>query len=265
MMPKDSAKIKFLLCEPVPDSPEVKPHHTWWQKTVDRVARPGVTLDIIGLKKGYFGITTYEQGYNGVEMAKRAYEAEKKGYDAFIIGCASDMGLKECRAITNIPVVAPTEASCLIAATLGERFSVIDLQGFTRPIIEGAIRNAGLISKLASIRHPEGLNAAKAAQMTFGGKQDQLIKLLTSEMARAVKEDGAEVLFISCIVTSALVNMKEIREVEGAPVIDILAATIKMAEVLLDLKKAYEIGVCRKSSYLPPSPGWDKNLPILNS
>ncbi|OGO30167.1 MAG: hypothetical protein A2Z29_07735 [Chloroflexi bacterium RBG_16_56_11] len=262
MTPSKSAGIKILMCEPVPERPEVPAHRAWWQKTAERVARPGVTLDFKGLKKGYFGITTYEQAYNGVEMAQRAFEAEKKGYDAFIIGCASDMGLKECRALTGIPVVAPTEASCLVASTLGDKFSVIDLQGFTRPVIEGAIRNAGLSSKLASIRYPDGLTAGKAFQMTYGGKQDQLIEMLTSEMAKAVKEDGAEALFVSCIVTSALLNMKEVREVAGVPVIDILAASIKMAEAMVDLKRAYGISVCRKSLYLSPSSGWDKQLPI---
>jgi allantoin racemase len=170
------------------------------------------------------------------------------------------MGLKECRALANIPVVAPTEASSLLAATLGEKFSVIDLQTFTKPVIEAAIRNAGVLSKLASIRSPEGLNAGKAFQMTFGGEADKLIELLTGEMKKAVKEDGAEALFVSCIVTSALVSEKGIREVAGAPVIDILAASLKMAEALVDLKRVYGIGVNRSSIYLSPSPGWEKQV-----
>lgn len=262
---EDYVEAKFLFCEPVPQSPEVPAHHAWWKRTIERVARPGVTVDFTGLKKGYYGITTYEQGYNGIEMAKRAYEAEKNGYDVFIIGCASDMGLKECRALTSMPVVAPTESSALLASTLGERFSVIDLQRFTRPVIEGAVRNAGLSSKLASIRCPEGMSAGKAFQMSHGGKQDELVEIMKSEMVKAIKEDGAEALFVSCIVTSAFLSMKEVHEIEGVPVIDIMAATLKMAEVLLDLKKAYGMGVCRKSSYISPSPGWDKNLPVMNS
>jgi allantoin racemase len=260
MTPQET--IKVLFCEPVPVTPGSPAHHAWWKETVSRVARPGVTLDITGLKEGYYGITTYEQSFNAVQMAQRAYEAEKKGYDAFIIGCASDMALKECRALTNIPVVAPTEASALLAATMGDRFSVIDLQTFTRPVIEGAIRNAGVISKLASIRSPEGLDAAKAAKMSAGGQQDQLVDLLKAEMIKAVKEDGAEAVFVSCIVTSALVSMKKVWEIEGVPVIDILAASLKMAEVLTDLKRAYGMGVSRKSIYISPSEGWEKQLPI---
>jgi len=263
MTPKETVKTKILLCEPVPERKEVPPHRAWWQKTVELVARPGITMDYVDLKKGYMGLSTYEQAYNGIQMAQRAYEAEKKGYDAFIIGCASDMGLKECRALVNIPVVAPTEASSLLASTLGEKFSVIDLQPFTRPVIEGAIRSAGLLDKLASIRSPEGLTAAKSFKMTFGGEQEKLIELLTGEMAKAVKEDGAEALFVSCVITSALLTMQGVREVEGAPVIDQVAASLKMAEILLDLKRAYGTGVCRKSIYLAPSPGWDKQIPII--
>lgn len=260
MTAKETIKIQF--CEPVPVMPGAPAHHTWWKETVRRVARPGVKFDITGLKEGYFGITTYEQSFNAVQMAQRAYEAEKKGYDAFIIGCASDMALKECRALTSIPVVAPTEASALLASTMGDRFSVIDLQTFTRPVIEGAIRNAGVLSKLASIRSPEGLDAAKAAKMTAGGQQDQLVELLKAEMVKAVHQDGAEAIFVSCIVTSALVSMKGVWEIEGVPVIDILAASLIMAEALSDLKSAFGTSVSRKSIYMAPSEGWEKQLPI---
>jgi len=96
-------------------------------------------------------------------------------------------------------------------------------------------------------------------------KEDQLVEILKSEMVKAVKDDRAEALFASHIVTSALLSMKEVHEVEGVPVVDILAATLKMAEVLLDMKKAYGIGVCRKSSYRSPSPGRDMNLPVMYS
>jgi len=264
MTQKDMPRIKMLFSEPVPQSPQVPAHHAYWRKIIERTARPGVTVDFTGLKQGYYGITGYEQLYDSVEMVKKACEAEQKGYDVFIIGCASDMALKECRSLVNIPVVAPTESTSLVAATLGERFSIIDLQSYTRPVIERAVRNAGLIDKLASIRSPEGLNAGVAGRMTREGKQDQLVEMLRSEMVKAVKEDGAEALFVSCIVTSALVYIKELHDVEGAPVLDIMSPTIKMAEVLFDMKKAHGIGVCRRSSHLPPSAGFDINKPIMN-
>ena len=41
----------------------------------------------------------------------RVIEAEKTGYDAFIIGTAPDPGLRDARTLVDIPVVAYTEAS----------------------------------------------------------------------------------------------------------------------------------------------------------
>jgi hypothetical protein len=122
-----------------------------------------------------------------------------------------------------------------------------------------------LTSKRASIRSPEGLTAGIAGRMSREGKQDQLVEMLRSEMVKAVREDGAEALFVSCIVTSALVYIKELHEVEGVPVLDIMSPTIKMAEVLFDMKKSHGIGVCRRSSHMPPSAGFDINKPIMNA
>lgn len=62
MTPKKTAKIKILLCEPVPERGETPPHRAWWQTTVELVARPGITLDYVDLRKGYMGLSTYEEG-----------------------------------------------------------------------------------------------------------------------------------------------------------------------------------------------------------
>ena len=113
-------------------------------------------------------------------MVEMAYEAEKKGYDAFIIGCASDMGLGEARSLVGIPVVAPTESATLLACTSGSAF--LTAQGIGR--------------------------------------------------------------------------------VDEAPIVDIIAAEIKMAEIMVDLKRAYGTSVCPASIYYPPPPGWEQDIPI---
>jgi Asp/Glu/hydantoin racemase len=133
---------KIFFCEPGLEKTEASPYWDWWKKIADTVLSSDIVLEFGGLRKACMGLSTFDQSYNGVQMAQRAYEAEKQGYDAFIIGCASDMGLKECRGIVNIPVIAPTEATALYASTLGTKFSIIDLQPFTKPSIENVVANA---------------------------------------------------------------------------------------------------------------------------
>jgi allantoin racemase len=253
---------KILFCEPVLEAKEPPPHWELWRKTVDLLANPGTTLDFGGLRKAYLGLSTYEQSYNGIQMAQRAYEAEKDGYDAFIIGCASDMGVRECRTLVNIPVVAPTEATAMVASTLGSRFSVIDLQPSTRSSIENALSISGMTEKLASIRCSPGSTVQKVFEMTFGGEQKKLAELFTAEMAKAVKEDKAEALFVSCTITSAFIASQGIREVEGAPVLDQFSVSLKLAEAMAALNKAYGTTVCRNSVYAAAAPGWEQQIPL---
>ena len=94
-------------------------------KILDAVGNAGTTVDFVNLRHGYKIMRTYTRTYNSIGVAQRAYEAEKKGYDGFIIGCASDLGMKEARSIVSIPVIGSTEATALLACSLGNKFSVI--------------------------------------------------------------------------------------------------------------------------------------------
>lgn len=263
MTPKESTKTKVLMCQPISETDEIRPEWDWWRKTKELVGKPSTIVDFTTLKKAYPNPTKFEQSYNGIQVALKAYEAEKNGYDAFIIGCSSDMGVEECRALVNIPVVAPTEATVHLASTLGSKFSAINLQADVDYTIERAVRNAGLIDRLASIRCPPGLNVAEAISIPNRSEHEQkkLVERFTAEMSKAVHEDRAEVLFVGCIHSSGFLTMRGIYEVEGAPVIDLFAASLKMAETLVDLKRAFGTAVCKKTVYTTPFTGWEKYIP----
>ena len=60
------------------------------------------------------------------KILKIIKKAEKENFDAAVIGCFYDPGLKEAREIAEkLVVTAPAEASMHIAVTLGQRFSII--------------------------------------------------------------------------------------------------------------------------------------------
>jgi Asp/Glu/hydantoin racemase len=258
-----AATIKLMLSNPTPGKAP-KSSGGWYQKTVEAVARPGTTIDVVDLKRGYTDPTTpYTAAYNAIGMVERAYEAEKKGYDAFVIGCAFDPGLRESRALLSIPVVAPTESAALLASTLGNKFSIIAIDPSWCPVIERIVQSYGLGDKLASVSCPPGLTMPTAFGMMFGGEQEKLVELMTKEMTKVMKENGAEVFTVGCTVAATVLTMRGVHEVDGAPVLDLIAAEIKMAETMVDLKRAYGIGVCKASIYYPPRSGWEQEIPIL--
>jgi hypothetical protein len=84
-------------------------------------------------------------------------------------------------------------------------------------------------------------------------------------MGEAARKDSAEVVFVSCTHTSAFINMQGIYEVDGVPILDLFTGSLKLAETLLDIKKAYGTAVCKKSIYMAPSTGWEKLIPTVFS
>ena len=252
---------KIFICDPVPR--EIPPEYFEWKlKTLKKITRPGTSLVYKGLKPGYFSMptTSYRHIINAAGVAEQCYIAEKKGFDAFVIGGVCDF-TRECRTIVDIPVISPIESAEHIAAMLGYKFSIIASSSYWIPTLEEQLQRFGLKEKLASIRYPKSLAKEEAWDWFNEEKQEEYINILTNEMSKAVKEDGAEVLIIGFSVTSTLLTMKGIHEVDGAPIIDIMVAGIKMAEIMVDLQRVYGTKVCRATIYFDP-PSWEKERPI---
>lgn len=255
--------VRLMYCDPVTEPAGL--FQGWYRETIATVARPGTAIDFVCIKEGYMDPTTpYTAFYNARGQIERAYEAAKKGYDAFIIGCAWDSGLKECRSMVDIPVVAPIESAALLSCTLGNKFSIIVMEQHWIPPFENMIRSYGLEDRLASIRCPRELVFADAIGMMFEGEEREakLVELLIEEMSKAVKEDGAEAVLVACTCTSSMLAKRHIYHVDGVPIIDGVAAAIKMAETLVDFRKSYGISTCKKGTHYPPPPGWEKDIPI---
>ncbi len=263
MSEKQAKGIRLLMSDPVPVVPGIDLAHTWYQKTATTVASQGTIVDNVSLRRGYTNPTrTYTAAYNAIEMVNRAYGAEKKEYDGFIVGCAFDPGLRPARSLVNIPVTAPTESAALLACTLGSKFSIINYDPCFNWHMTELIRTYGLADRLASVRNIPGLTEEKAFEMMFGNEQDEFIGMVTKEMSKAIKEDGADVVWIACCVSSSLLTTRGISQVDGCPILDPPVAAVKMAETLVMLKRAYGTSICKKSMYFPPLPGWEKEIPI---
>ena len=262
-MTKNKGAIKLMMSEPVfGEAP--RQHWPWLTKILDEVGQPGTTVDYVNLRHGYKVVRTYARAYNALQIVQRAYEAEKKGYDGLIIGCASDLGMKEARSMVDIPVVGATEAAALLACTLGNKFSVICTDPTACARTESLIKSYGLGDRLAGVSSPPGLTAHKNFAMVGEGEEGQkkVVEMLTAEMRRAVLEDRAEVVWVSCVPSSTCVAIHGVHEVEGAPVINLFAASLKLAETLASFKKAFGTVVCKRSIYLGPAPGWEQEIPI---
>ena len=160
-------------------------------------------------------------------MLELMREAEADGCGAGVIGCFYDGGLRELREALRMPVVGMAEASLLLAASLGHRFSIIVGRRKWVPKMSDNVLLYGLERKLASFRSVEmGIPEVLAEPTRFFDR-------VLEESHRAVAEDGAEVIVLSEIATPPF--WERARNELPVPLVDPGVACWKWAELAADL------------------------------
>ena len=82
--------------------------------------------------------------------------AEERGYDAFVIGSYTEPFLRECRSLVDIPVVAVTESSLLVACSFAKTFALVTLNDENVWFLKNAVERHGLggrVSGIYPVRH----------------------------------------------------------------------------------------------------------------
>jgi len=172
-------------------------------------------------------------------------QAEREGYDAAIIGCFYDSGLEAAREITHKLVVAAPAESCLhIAASLGHSFSIIVTRDKTIPKMRQNVVKYGFREHLASFKSIAlGVRGLQENQTETARR----MKVLAKE---AVERDLAEVIILGCTIQFGF--YKELQEYLGVPVLDAILATLKYAELLIELKKRFNWSQSKAYGYESP-------------
>lgn len=207
-------------------------------------ASPGTDISIANIAEGPRSIESeYEEAMSVPGILALAQEAERDGCDAVISDCFGDPGVRAGRELVDIPVIGPAEASFLLAAGLGHRFTIVTVLPSVVPMIEHLVQAAGVTSKLASVRSIDipvlGLTDIEAMK-----------KALYREMVAAIDEDGAHVLVLGC--TGMMGVAEELQSQLRAagfdvPVVSPTAAAVRLAETLVGLGLRQS-----RITYMPP-------------
>lgn len=165
---------------------------------------------------------TYERAVPKiVEMAK-----EWKGIDGLVISCAGDPGLRELREILDIPVVGGGESTAFLATMYGEKFGTL---GLNEEAPEAYIKRFGR-ENIVGAGNVEGIT--NTVELMADGGSEKVI-----DAARVLKEQGAEVIALSCTGMATIGIAKEMEETIGIPVIDPVMAEGLM--ILYECKRKY--------------------------
>jgi len=208
----------------------------------------GTELTMVTLPRGPEHLEyRYYEALVLVDILHLIKEAESQGFDAAVIGCFYDVGLQAAREVAErMVVVAPCEASTHIAATLGDKFSIIvGRRKWIPEMMENVIRY-GMKERLASFK------SVDLGVLEFHQDEEETARRFKEAGREAIEHDGAEVLVLGCTATYGF--YRELQEALGVPVIDPMIAAFKTAEFAAELKNRLGWSHSKIGGYESPPP-----------
>jgi allantoin racemase len=211
--------------------------------------RQGTELTMVTLPRGPEHLEyRYYEALVLVDILHLIREAERQGFDAAVIGCFYDVGLQDAREVAErLVVVAPCEACVHIAATLGDKFSIIVGRRKWIPEMMENVVHYGMKERLASFK------SVDLGVLEFHQDEKETARRFVEVGREAVEQDGAEVLVLGCTATYGF--YRELQDELGVPVIDPMLASFKTAEFAADLKNQFGWTQSKVGGYESPPPG----------
>lgn len=205
------------------------------------VAALGTTIVAVNPSDGPVSIEgPYDEVYCLPGLLETVRRGIEHGAQATVVACFDDPGLDACRAISAGPVVGICEAAMHAAAMIAGRFSVVTTLAVSVPVIERNAQRYGMERLCRRVR------AAEVPVLALEEPGGAAARKVRDEVARAVKEDGAEAVVLGCAGMADLAAW--ISRETGVPVIDGVAAAVKFAEALVTLG----LGTSKVGGYASP-------------
>jgi len=206
------------------------------------VAASGTEIIAVNPKDGPVSIEGYyDEAFSVPGMLAEIKNGEKLGVSAHIIACFDDTGLEAARCIATAPVIGIGEAAFHFASLLGHRFSVVTTLSRSIAAIETNLMKYGLMSRCSKVR------ACEIPVLELDNPTSNASAQISAEIERAKAEDNAEVIVLGCAGMADLAQ--RLTERHGIPVVDGVAAAVKLAEGLASLS----LKTSKRASYANPS------------
>ena len=205
------------------------------------VAAPGTHIDAV---QPSFGAPAIEGHHDDVwaaaGVAEQVRAGEALGADAHIIACFGDPGLHAARELSNGPVIGIAEAAFHAAALLATGFSVVTTLTRTCVIAEHLVVQYGFE------RRCRGIHGTDIAVLELEEPKSNAYARILECAEQALVRDRSGAIVLGC---AGMADMcRTLQQRLGVPVIDGVAAAVKLAEALVSLG----LGTSKRGDYAAP-------------
>ena len=216
--------------------------------TARRAAGPGT--EIVGLTAG-FGVDGIDSAYESLLSAVAVMDrvtTHPDPFDAVVTAGFGEHGREGLMELLDVPVVDVAEASAHVAMMLGRSYTVVTTLARSIAAIEDRLATAGLFDRCAGVR------ATGMSTMDVERDPDAAVRAVVEQARRAVEDDRAEVVCLGCGGMAGLEDA--IRDALGVPVVDGVAAGVKLAESLVALGLSTSKVCTYAAPEAKPTVGW---------
>ena len=218
------------------------------QGLLNEVAGPDVRFEVHGLDPPDHSFHPLTKFRCASQVIGNALQAEKEGYDAFVLGHFQEPGLLEIRSSVDIPVIALGEANLLAALSMGQRIGLVTIDPVFIPWHDRQVRGHGFGERYV------GTAALKMDLPRFMSAftDDRTYAVVREEFVTQVRPliaSGAEVIIPAGGLPMLLFARERPFVIDGAPVLNGIAVVAKAAETALALKAITKVVVSRRGTY----------------
>lgn len=198
-------------------------------EAAERVAAPGTEIVTVNPAMGPVSIENhYDEAMCVLGLLDEVRKGEAEGFDGYVIACFGDPGLLAAREIARGPVIGIAEAAMHAASFIATGFSVVTTLTRTCIIAQHLAENYGMAHFCRNIRGTD------LAVLDLERPESDAYRIVVEECRRALAEDRSGAIVLGCAGMADLCERIS-REI-GAPVIDGVAAAVKLVEALVTLK-----------------------------
>src|SRR5215470_6532773 len=231
---------------------EQAPYIERLQASLDAVAGPGHRFEVHGLDPPDHLFHPLTEFRCAAQTIRNALEAERAGYDAFVIGHFQEPGLLEIRGAIDIPVVGLGEATMLAALSMGRRLGLVTIDPVFIAWHERQVRAHGLGERVAGVRaiHVDlpGFMRAFTDQASYAQVRAAFV-----EQVRPLVAAGGEVIIPAGGLPMLLFAGECPFVIDDALVLNGIAVVAKAAEMALALHRLTGSVVSRRGTYAKAS------------
>jgi allantoin racemase len=222
------------------------------QGLLDFVASPEVRFEVHGLDPPDHLFHPLTEFRCAAQTIRNALEADRAGYDAFVIGHFQEPGLLEIRGAIDIPVIGLGEANLLAALSMGRRLALVTIDPVFIDWHERQIRAYGLEQRVTGVRAIQldlaGFMSAFADESSYAKVRAEFVA-----QVRPLVAAGAEVIIPAGGLPMLLFAREFPFVIDGALVLNGIAVVAKAAEMALALHRLTGSVVSRRGTYAKAS------------